>query len=423
MTLPTLHAGQHEAYKLPGRFKAVRCGRRWGKTLLAAAVICDGAARGESWGLFSPDYKIMSETYREIAEILAPIIASSSKIEGVIRTITGGRVDFWTLNNPQAGRSRKYHGVMIDEAAFAGPDMGDIWSKAIKPALLDYQGVGWALSTPSGKSDENWFYNICTDPTQGFVEFHAPTATNPYLPQDELARLEHDNSVEVYRQEYLAEFVDWSGVAFFTAEMLLEDGQPIPMPTVCDAVFVTIDTAVKTGQENDCTAAVFWAYNRTAVPKTLHIIDWDILQIEGASLEHWLPSVFTRLEELSRICGARFGVAKAWIEDKSSGMILLQQARNNNWPTEPIDSKLTALGKSERAIAASPYVYRGGVKITREAFDKTTILKGKSANHLITQLTGFRIGLKDGAADDLLDAFCYGVCLALGSGSGDRRGV
>jgi len=43
---------------------------------------------------------------------------------------------------------------------------------------------------------------------------YEPAALVAYLPQDELERLQRDNSPEVYRQEYLGEFVDWSGVAF-----------------------------------------------------------------------------------------------------------------------------------------------------------------------------------------------------------------
>ena len=407
---------------MPGRFKAIRCGRRWGKTALAATIICDRAARGESWGLFAPDYKITSETYREIYEILDPVTESASKIDGVIRLLGGGRVDFWTLNNPRAGRSRKYHGVMIDEAAFAGPDMQMIWERSIKPALLDHMGVGWALSTPAGKDEGNWFYNICTDPAHGFVEFHAPTSSNPYLPQDELARLERDNSPEVYRQEYLGEFVDWSGVAFFTMDALLVDGAPVPMPDRCDTVFATMDTAIKSGLEHDATGAVFWAYNSLANP-CLHILDWDILQIEGAALEGWLPSVFARLEELSRECGARRGSIGVMIEDKASGTVLLQQARNSGWPAYPIESKLTSMGKNERAIAASPYVYRGDIKITDTAFHKTKVHKGRSANHLIAQITSFRIGSQDGASDDLLDCLCYGIAMGRGTNAGTRRGI
>jgi hypothetical protein len=91
----------------------------------------------------------------------------------------------------------------------------------------------------------------------------------------------------------------------------------------------------------------------------LLILDWDITQIEGALLETWLPMVFERLEELSRQCGTRHGSLGAMIEDKNSGTILLQQARHRGMRAEAIESKLTAMGKDERALSVSGYVYRG----------------------------------------------------------------
>jgi hypothetical protein len=428
IVLPTLHAGQVDAWNTPGRYMAVRCGRRWGKTMMASTLICDGVARGENWGLFAPDYKITSETYRDIYDILEPITVSASKIDGVIRCLGGGRVDFWTLNNPRAGRSRKYHGVVIDEAAFAGPDMDDIWTKSIKPTLLDYRGVGWALSTPAGLDDDNWFYSICHDKSLGWQEYHAPSSTNPYLPADEIAKLEADNSPEVYRQEYLAEFVDWSGVSFFPLEKLLVDGRPVPMPDRCDVVGCLVDTAIKSGQEHNSTAVTYFSYNRYVdQPRTL-ILDWDIVQIEGAQQAEWLPSVFDRCEELARICGARQGSAGAIIEDKATGTVLIQQAANLrakgiNSPAYPIDSKLTAMGKDERAIAASPYVWAGNVALTQPAFDKTKVHKRISANHLIKQVTGFRIGSKEKDGKDLLDTFCYVVLMTNGTTRGERKGI
>jgi hypothetical protein len=428
--LPTLHEGQLAAWDATegARYVAIRCGRRWGKTMMASTMICDGAARGENWGLFAPDYKITSETYRDIYEILGPITISASKIDGVIRCVGGGRVDFWTLNNPRAGRSRKYHGVIIDEAAFAGPDMADIWTKSIKPTLLDYKGVGWALSTPSGKDDENWFYSICNQPDSEFVEFHAPTSTNPYLPADEVAKLEHDNSPEVYRQEYLAEFVDWSGVAFFPLDSLLVDGRPVPMPTVCDTVVAIIDTAIKSGQEHNSTAVAYGSYNSLLLSAQVNILDWELIQIEGAQQADWLPSVYARGEELARLCGARNGFAGAIIEDKATGTVLIQQSTNlraqgQYAPAFAIDSKLTAMGKDERAIAASPYVYKGDVKITEYAFNKTTVHKRISANHFLKQVNGFRVGSKATDGLDCLDTFCYLVLMTRGSNSGARKGI
>ena len=439
--LPTLHEGQLAAWDATegARYVAVRCGRRWGKTMMASTMICDGAARGENWGLFAPDYKITSETYRDIYEILGPITISASKIDGVIRCVGGGRVDFWTLNNPRAGRSRKYHGVIIDEAAFAGPDMADIWTKSIKPTLLDYKGVGWALSTPSGKDDENWFYSICNQPDSEFVEFHAPTSTNPYLPADEVANLEHDNSPEVYRQEYLAEFVDWSGVAFFPVEKLLvpsgelgPDGQvlmvPVPMPDRCDTVLAIIDTALKSGIEHNSTGVIWGSYNSLLQTSPVNILDYQLIQIEGAQQADWLPSVYARGEELAALCGARMGFSGAIIEDKATGTVLIQQATNLrregiDAPAFAIDSKLTAMGKDERAIAASKYVWRGDVKITDYAFNKIITHKRITANHLLKEIGSFRVGAKMKDGLDLLDCFCYLTLMTRGSNSGDGKGI
>jgi hypothetical protein len=142
--------------------------------------------------------------------------------------------------------------------------------------------------------------------------------------------LKRDNDPLVYAQEYLAEFVDWSGVAFFARDNLLVQGQPVPFPKHCNGVFAVIDTASKTGTDNDATAVTYFAVDPYG-PYPLVILDWDIVQIEGSLLETWLPSVFQRLEDLARACRARAGSMGAMIEDKSSGMILLQQALRRGW--------------------------------------------------------------------------------------------
>jgi hypothetical protein len=78
-----------------------------------------------------------------------------------------------------------------------------------------------------------------------------------------LEDLKANNDPLVFAQEYCAEFVDWSGVAFFSREKLLVDEQPVPPPSRCDSVFAVIDTAVKTGTDNDGTAVTFFGYDLT----------------------------------------------------------------------------------------------------------------------------------------------------------------
>lgn len=436
LEIPFLHSGQKKAYNLPGRLKAIRCGRRWGKSSMGTVIAANGAAKGELIGFFAPDYRRLSEVYLELARILKPISTHQSHTE-VIRCRTMGQIEFWTLEDENAGRSRKYHRVIMDEAAFTKDNMTDIWERSIEPTLFDYNGRALAMSNTNGISDTNFFWRICNMPEKyGFAEYHAPIHDNPLLPirkpgetdaehrirrDEQFAKLIASKPPLVYQQEYLAEFVDWSGEAFFAKDKLMgQDGKPVPLPPRLEAVFAVIDSATKTGKEHDGTAVTFWGVNKH-FPNTakLTLLDWDIKQIEGALLEQWLPSVLARLEELARLTKAVKGTLGAFVEDKASGMILLQQAARRKWPVRGINSKLTALGKNERAINVSGYVYKGEVKICEPAYNKTVVYKEVSRNHQMTQVLGFRVNDNDrNREDDLLDTFCYGIALALGNAEG-----
>jgi hypothetical protein len=244
---------------------------------------------------------------------------------------------------------------------------------------------------------------------------------------------------EKYWQEFESDPTQWASMcqqiprppegAFFLEASFLVDGPidesgkiekiPVAYPPFCDVVFCTVDSASKTGNEHAGTAAVWCAYTKNGgpngpVPK-LVILDWDYHQIQGASLELWLPTVFTRGEELARLCKARLGSKGALIEDKDSGVILLQQAKNKRWPATPINSKLTALGKKGRAFNASPYVAAGDVKISEHAYRKVVTYKGSTKNHLMSQILYFTMESKDNDPVDLLDATTYAISLACGN--------
>jgi hypothetical protein len=287
LQLPDLHPGQlraHEVFR-NNRFVVGRCGRRWGKTDFGKTIACDGAAKGQIIGWFAPDSKRLSEAYAEIADTLRPITKRSSKMEGIIRTVKGdGHIDFWTLLDESAGRSRKYHKVIIDEAAFTKPNMMQIWERSIEPTLLDYTGKCLVISNTNGVSEDNFLHQICEPDdirppgapgkNYGFVEFHAPSRENPHVPKrkpgetEAMWRIRQEAEFErikarchplVFLQEYLAEFVNFSGISFFSRDKLLLDGAPVPYPNGCEYVFAVIDTAVKEGQEHDGTAVSFWS--------------------------------------------------------------------------------------------------------------------------------------------------------------------
>lgn len=202
----------------------------------------------------------------------------------------------------------------------------------------------------------------------------------------------------------------------FDLENMLVDGNPVDFPTFCDSIFAVIDTASKDGAKHDSTSVTFFAYSKhTGIP--LVILDYDMVQIEGALLVDWLPKVIEKCDDFARECGARLGSLGAFIEERASGTVLIQQGKRNNLPVRAIETPLTMLGKSERAINVSPYVAKGMVKFSEYAYNKRIVYKGRERNQLLFQVMNFRVGYEN-KSDDLLDTFCYGISLALGDSEG-----
>jgi hypothetical protein len=292
---------------------------------------------------------------------------------------------------------------------------------------------------PFGQGSEFWFsFNQVNDDDPIYANFQCSRAPyddgrrlvisctwrhNRFFPRilDEQRREMKDNDqLGLYSWVWETECRNLMGV-FFTRDMLLVNKEAIDPPQKPDMVFAVVDTAAKTGRENDGTAVTWFSYTDPSVAGRcdfpLVILDYEIMQIRGDLLSQWLPSVKRHCEALVREVDARYGIGTIWIEDKSTGTVLIQA--NADDPTyQPIDTKLTAAGKVERAIAAAHYVSRGLVKISRRAYDKTLVYKGVHRNHLLGQVLAFRVSDVETIEDDALDTFCYGVLIALGTSEG-----
>lgn len=419
VTLPKLHSGQLDLYRGQNRLNVVRAGRRFGKSIFATWLAAKCALAGKQAGIFAPEHKQLAEIWDALRDTLDPVIKSANRNDATIKLINGGKIDFWTiLDNELAGRGRSYDLALIDEAAFTkSPQMkNDIWYKSIKPTMLTTRGIAWVFSTPNGVDPDNFFWAACNEPEMGFKEFHAPSLANPYVPPEEieLERLRQHESV--FRQEYLAEFIDWRSVSLLAVDKLLIEEKPVPYPNNVETVYAVIDSAMKAGQQFDGTAVVYFSLNSQS-EQPLTILDWDIVSIDAAMLEHWIPAVFERLEELAKATKAIYGVAGTWIEGKGSGVVLLQQGATRGWNVHEIEQKFTQIGKDDRAVSIAGYHFNEKVKISEYAYLKTVPFKGATRNHLITEMAGFRLGDPDinKKSNDLLDSYVYGVAIGCGN--------
>ena len=169
-------------------------------------LLVEGALEGYPVGYFAPTYKLLEGTFKECYNALEQVIKRKHD-QQFIELVTGGIIEFWSLDNPNAGRSRKYKVAIIDEAAFV-KDLWDAWTQSIRPTLTDMKGGAWFMSTPKGKNDFYKLWMRGQTGEEGWASWQMPTSTNPFIDFSEIESAEKDLPALAFKQEYLAEFND-----------------------------------------------------------------------------------------------------------------------------------------------------------------------------------------------------------------------
>ncbi|MBA3872943.1 MAG: hypothetical protein H0X30_27745, partial [Anaerolineae bacterium] len=238
--LAALHEGQQAILDSKARFKVLSCGRRFGKTLVALDMLTNRLLDGQHVAYFAPTYRMGAEVWRELKQNLSPLMRTMNEHEWRMELFTGGVLECWSLANGAAEtvRGRKYHFVVIDEAALF--ESAEVWHGAIRPLLTDYEGEALFASTPRGR---NWFWHLYLQgKSDSFPEWESwslPTAANPHIKVSEIAAARTGMPERFYKQEYEAVFLDDGGVVFRNVER------------VCVGTYPTLALPVVTGREQE----------------------------------------------------------------------------------------------------------------------------------------------------------------------------
>lgn len=208
------HVAQEQILREAKRFNVLSCGRRFGKSALAVNLLSETAIDGYPAGYFTPTYKLLDGTYTECLVALDPIIKRKNEHQ-FIELVTGGRIEFWSLENELAGRSRKYKRAIIDEGAFT-KNLYQRWTESIRATLSDLKGDAWFMSTPRGKNDFNKLF-LRGKTEERWMSWQMPTAMNPFIDAEEIADAKRDLPELAFAQEYMAEFNDTVANPFGTA--------------------------------------------------------------------------------------------------------------------------------------------------------------------------------------------------------------
>lgn len=233
--LKTLHPNQQIVFDGRKRFNTVKCGRRFGKTTLCEELLLspddpfNGALNGFPVAYLAPTYKMLMDVWRMMVDITYGITYTKSETEKRIELYGGGVMDFWSLEDPNSIRGRKYKRIVVDEAEVAR-NLEEAWLRVIRPTLADLKGDAWFLSTP--KFGSTYFKQLCKVDSPDWVTWKFTTYDNPHIDKSEIDAAREQLDEATFRCEFLAEDVTLAVNKFiynFRRKDHIQAGlQPIP---------------------------------------------------------------------------------------------------------------------------------------------------------------------------------------------------
>lgn len=261
-----LHPKQKEIVSSPARFKVVRAGRRFGKTIVKTETMTFKAvARVTGLARELPNRSVIfvAPTQKQARTIVWEAFKTrlhgvgtfnESRLEISIPTEGGGKstifVGGWENRENYRGMPNVAH-IEFDEL----DTMKDFfigWEEIFRPMLIDTGGSAGFGGTPKKENPNlrRLEKQYAGKPEWAF--FHFTTLDNPFVPKTEIDKARAEMDGETYRQEILAEHIENLGSLFKYEALIDMFSNTI---TKVKEKFLIVDIA---DEGNDKTVFSFW---------------------------------------------------------------------------------------------------------------------------------------------------------------------
>ena len=147
LQMPRLHKGQRAVIEQMKRINFCFAGRRWGKTAIASVIVVTKAMNRGRCIFGAPVHEQAAYSWEELKKMCLSGVAFREAIPRRATFLGGGRAVYRSFDRPEQSRGGGYDLAVLEEMC----DLQlKIWTEIIRPALMDRQGEMFAIGTPRG---------------------------------------------------------------------------------------------------------------------------------------------------------------------------------------------------------------------------------------------------------------------------------
>lgn len=233
------HPEQIRLWNSTARFNIVTAGRRSGKTELSKRKLVRRALydlrfpRGAFFAAAPTRTQAKDIYWDDLIDLIpSKFILGSPKVSTLeIQLVNGNKIKVLGLDKPARIEGTPWNGGLLDEYG----NMKDYaWTAHVRPALSDR--LGWCdfIGVPEGRNHYFDLYDKYKDGSDpDWNTFYWKSAD--ILPESEIIAAKRDLDEDTFKQEYEAEFVNFTGLAYynFTDNNL----GPVDYNPDCDLIF------------------------------------------------------------------------------------------------------------------------------------------------------------------------------------------
>lgn len=188
------------------KYYILNIGRQFGKTMLGINQMLYWAInnQGCNIGWVTPIYKQGKKVFTELEKVTSKSgLFQYDKSELIVKGFNS-TISFFSGERPDNIRGNTFDFLIIDEFAFTREEL---WSEVLSATVLVKGKKVIFISTPKGK---NHFYKLSLQPNYDsrYKYFHYTSYDTPFINSLDLEERKRSLPSHVFKQEYLAEFID-----------------------------------------------------------------------------------------------------------------------------------------------------------------------------------------------------------------------